>query len=169
MSGDERGCFGSAQCAHKYVKCPRVGAKSRPTHIYRRTPSNRAVSNSLGVFSGATNASVAKPTDATAASVAPQRGHMSRRATSPTVEFPVLDASVAAESSVCRSDRRDTETTAPRSSDRRVRCVVNRCDAASDAHAHLHALLTPPRTDADASVCRVNVRASDAPLQSRAT
>jgi hypothetical protein len=43
MSWDERECFGSAQCAHKYVKYPRVRAKSRPTHIYRRTPSKRAV------------------------------------------------------------------------------------------------------------------------------
>jgi hypothetical protein len=34
MSWDEREYFGSAQCAHKYVKCPRVRAKSQPTHIY---------------------------------------------------------------------------------------------------------------------------------------
>jgi hypothetical protein len=67
MSWDEKGCFGSAQYAHKYVKCPRVRAKSRPPSIYRRTPSKRAV----GQISWATNAYVAHPTDTVPASVAP--------------------------------------------------------------------------------------------------
>jgi hypothetical protein len=40
---DERGCFGSAQCAHKNVKSPRERAKSRPPSIYRHTPSKRVV------------------------------------------------------------------------------------------------------------------------------
>jgi hypothetical protein len=48
MSWDERGCFGSAQYAHKYIKCPRERAKSRPPSIYRRTPSNRVVSKFRG-------------------------------------------------------------------------------------------------------------------------
>jgi hypothetical protein len=43
MSWYERGCFGSAQCAHKNVKSPRGRAKSRPPSIYRRTPSKRAI------------------------------------------------------------------------------------------------------------------------------
>jgi hypothetical protein len=43
MSWNERECFGLAQYAHKYAKCPRERAKCRPTHIYRRTPLNRAV------------------------------------------------------------------------------------------------------------------------------
>jgi hypothetical protein len=55
MSWDERRCFGSAQCAQKYVRCPRVGAKSRPPSIYRRTPSKRVV----GLKSCMTDASVA--------------------------------------------------------------------------------------------------------------
>jgi hypothetical protein len=60
MSWDERECFGSAQCAHKYVKCLRVRAKSQPTHIYRRTPSKRVVE----LTTWATDTSVAPPTDA---------------------------------------------------------------------------------------------------------
>jgi hypothetical protein len=52
MSWDERGCFGSAQCAHKNVKCLRGLAKSQPTHIYRGTPSKRAV----GLITGAQDA-----------------------------------------------------------------------------------------------------------------
>jgi hypothetical protein len=43
MSWDERGCFGSAQCAHKNVKSPRDKAKSRLPSIYRRTPSKRSI------------------------------------------------------------------------------------------------------------------------------
>jgi hypothetical protein len=67
MSWDERGCFGSAQCAHKNVKSPRDGAKSRPPSIYRRTSSQRAI----GQISWVTDASVAHPTDAVPASIAP--------------------------------------------------------------------------------------------------
>jgi hypothetical protein len=48
MSWDEIGCFDSAQCAHKNIRSPRARAKSRPTHIYRRASSKRAVGNSLG-------------------------------------------------------------------------------------------------------------------------
>jgi hypothetical protein len=66
MSWDERGCFDLAQYAHKYVKCPRVRVKSRPTHIYRHTPSNRAVE----LTAWATDASDTPPTDAVPASVA---------------------------------------------------------------------------------------------------
>jgi hypothetical protein len=72
-----------------------------------------------------TDTSVAKLIDATSASVAPQSGHVSLRATSPTVEFLASDTSIVTESSVYRSDRCGTENTAPRSADRR--------DAASDA------------------------------------
>jgi hypothetical protein len=67
MSGDERECFGSAQCAHENVKSPRDRAKSRPLSIYRRTPSQRAV----GQMSWATDTSVAHPTDVVPASIAP--------------------------------------------------------------------------------------------------
>jgi hypothetical protein len=38
MSWDEREYFGLAQYAHKYVKCLREGAQSRPPSIYQRTP-----------------------------------------------------------------------------------------------------------------------------------
>jgi hypothetical protein len=67
MSWDERGCFGSPQCAHKNVKSLRERAKSRPPSIYRCTPSNRAI----GQISWATDASVAPPTDAVPAFIAP--------------------------------------------------------------------------------------------------
>jgi hypothetical protein len=43
MSWDERGCFGSTQCAHKNVKSLRGRAKRRPPSIYRRTPLKRVV------------------------------------------------------------------------------------------------------------------------------
>jgi hypothetical protein len=43
MSGERGEGVGSAQDAHKNVKVPRGWPWSRPTHIYRRTPSNRAV------------------------------------------------------------------------------------------------------------------------------
>jgi hypothetical protein len=39
MIWDERECFGLAQYAHKYVKCPRMRAKSRPPSIY--SPTNK--------------------------------------------------------------------------------------------------------------------------------
>jgi hypothetical protein len=67
MSGDERECFGSAQCAHENVKSPRDGAKSQPPSIYRCTPSQRVI----GQISWATDASVTHPTDAVPASIAP--------------------------------------------------------------------------------------------------
>jgi hypothetical protein len=67
MSWDEKGCFGSAQCAHKNVKSLRERAKSQPPSIYRRTPSQRAI----GQISWATDASVAHSTDVVPAFVAP--------------------------------------------------------------------------------------------------
>jgi hypothetical protein len=49
MSEEKCEGVGLAQDDHKYVKVPRVRARSRPTHIYRRTPLNRAVIPKRGV------------------------------------------------------------------------------------------------------------------------
>jgi hypothetical protein len=49
MSREKCEGVGLAQDAHKYVKVPRGKAQSRPTHIYRGTPSNRAVIPKRGV------------------------------------------------------------------------------------------------------------------------
>jgi hypothetical protein len=60
MSGEKCEGVGSAQDAYKYVKVPGDRAQSRPTSIYRRTPSNRAVIPTMGSL----DASVAIATDA---------------------------------------------------------------------------------------------------------
>jgi hypothetical protein len=82
----------------------------------------------------------------------------------PTVDFPAIDASHTEATSVCHSDRRGTESSKP----------CSRLTDASDGRpidAVLHLsqrkvarLLSAKLTDADVSICRVNARASVAPL-----
>jgi hypothetical protein len=56
MSWDERGCFGSVQCAHKNVKSLRERARSQPRGIYSRTPQI-----AVGLKFCTTDAFVARP------------------------------------------------------------------------------------------------------------
>jgi hypothetical protein len=97
MSWDERGCFGSAQCAHKKIKSPRVKAKSWPTHIYRCTPSNRAVMPSLGLKSQAIDALTLSNGRGTLASVA-RMAAMCPTHLNSNGQFQLTDASIAAKS-----------------------------------------------------------------------
>jgi hypothetical protein len=125
MSGDERECFGSAQCAHKNVKSPRDRAKSRPPSIYRRTPSQRVV----GQISWATDASVAHPTDVMPASVAPPSATRPRTFKLQRSHANPTDASFANDHGVRRVDERCPESSQSSvSPDRRVcRSTDGRC------------------------------------------
>jgi hypothetical protein len=107
---------------------------------------------------------VAHPTDATLASVALKRRHVSRSTKKPTVESLEIDVSHAEATSICRCDRRGTESSKPCSrpidaSDGRPKDAVLCLMQCKAAH-----LLSMKLTDADVSVCHVNARASIAPL-----
>jgi hypothetical protein len=91
MSGERGEGVDSAQDAHKNVKVPRDEAQSRPTHIYRRTPSNRAVIHWLG----SPDASVVLATDAAYRVRRSDERHVSCWVKFPTVDFQPTDASVA--------------------------------------------------------------------------
>jgi hypothetical protein len=106
MSWDERECFGLAQYAHKYVKCPRVGARSRPRGIYRRTPSKRAVGQNLW----ATDASVAHPTDVVPVSIAPPSATRPRAFKLQRSHANLTDASFTNDHGVSRVDGRCPES-----------------------------------------------------------
>jgi hypothetical protein len=127
MSWDERGCFGSAQCAHKNVKSLRDGAKSQPPSIYRRTPSQRAV----GQISWATDAFIAHPTDVVPASVAPPSATRPRAFKLQRSHANPMDASFANDHSVNRVDGCCPESSQSSvSPDRRICCSADgRCSA----------------------------------------
>jgi hypothetical protein len=124
MSWDERECFGLAQYAHKYVKCPRVGVKSRPTciYIYRHTPSNRAA----GKILWATDASIAHPTDVVPASVAPPSATRPRAFKLQRSHANPTNASFANDHGVSRVDGRCPESS--QSSVSPDRCVYRSAD-----------------------------------------
>jgi hypothetical protein len=127
MSGDERECFGSAQCAHENVKSQRVRAKSRPPSIYRRTPSQRAV----GQISWTTDASVAHPTDVVPAFVTPSSATCPRAFKLQRSHVNPTDASFANDHGVSRVIGRCPESSQSSvSPDRRVcRSADGRCPA----------------------------------------
>jgi hypothetical protein len=106
MSWDEKECFGLAQYAHKYVKCLRDGAKSRTPSIYRRTPSQRVV----GLKSCTTDASVTLATYAASASDACPSATCPKRLKSNGLTPNSTDAYIVIFLSVCRTDRRNTES-----------------------------------------------------------
>jgi hypothetical protein len=127
MSWDERRCFGSAQYAHKYVKCLRVWAKSWPPSIYRRTPSQRAV----GQILWATDASVSHPTDVVPASIAHDRATCPRALNSQRSSSNRRMRPSLARPSVCRPNRRSSERVEdrPQADGCVCRDAVRRCPA----------------------------------------
>jgi hypothetical protein len=107
MSWDERGCFGSAQCAHKYVKCPREGDKSRPTHIYIDAPLRKESLSSL--HDRRTRLSLTRQTRRPVSvtppcATCPRASNFNGRAPHMSDTFIVFHLSV------CRPNRRNTES-----------------------------------------------------------
>jgi hypothetical protein len=140
MSWNERGCFGSAQCAHKNVKGSREEAKSRPPSIYRCTPSKRVVIPKRGV-----NRRVCRHATDAASSVRRSRGrHVSCAVKFPMVIFPPADAYVATKAArpsldkrgAVRSESSSTHQTRPSVVQRTCRAfdVATAREAADDTH-----------------------------------
>jgi hypothetical protein len=127
MSWDKRGCFDSAQSAHKNFKSPKGGAKSRPPSIFRRTPPQRVV----GQISWTTGASVTHPTDVVPASVAHPSATRPRAFKLQWSHANPTDASFANDHGVSRVDGRCPESSRSSvSPDRRVcRRADGRCPA----------------------------------------
>jgi hypothetical protein len=135
-----------------------------PPLLFISPQTNRAVGNLTGRISGTTDASVAYPTDAAPASVAPCDATYLARSTFQQSTPPATDVSHAEATSVYHCDRRGTESSKPRSrpthaSDRRPTDAVMRLSQRKAAR-----LLNARSTGADVSVYRANARASVAPL-----